>query len=124
MDTTLAFLEELELELLQPSTRANSARINELIADDFLEIGSAGVAFDKDVVLAHLPKEDGKHFQVSNLRSRMLSEGVCLVTYFCVRTHRNTQVHSLRSSIWLKRGSSWQMTYHQATKCDPALSPN
>ena len=118
MDDTCKLLEQWELELLTSAARSSIERLDALIADDFMEIGSSGMTFGKDAVMEHLPLEQDKTFQASQVCSRMLSETVGLVTYLCLRTQGDTQLLTKRSSIWTKRGDAWQMTYHQATKCE------
>jgi hypothetical protein len=120
MGAVLKLIEELELELLAPETRANRTRLDDLIADDFIEVGASGLTFGKDVVLAHLPDEQGVAFQASRINSRLLSPTVGLVTYDCVKTQGDSRVHSKRSSIWINKGGTWQMTYHQGTGCEPS----
>jgi hypothetical protein len=119
MDDSRKLLEQWELELLTPEARSSRERLDALIADDFVEVGSSGLTFGKDVVMEHLPLEQDKTFQASQVTSHMLSATVGLVTYLCLRTQGNTQLLTKRSSIWTKRGDAWQMTYHQATKCEP-----
>lgn len=118
MEDSRKLIEQLELELLTPAARSNPDRLNALIADDFVEIGSSGLTFGKEVVMTHLPPEGGKTFQASQISSRMLSATVGLVTYLCTRTEGDLQMKSKRVSIWTKHGQTWQMTYHQATKCE------
>lgn len=118
MEDSRQLIVQLELELLTPAARSSPERLDALIADDFVEIGSSGLTFGKDVVMEHLPHEHDKTFQASQVTSRMLSPSVGLVTYLCMRTQGDTKLLSKRSSIWIKRGDAWQMTYHQATKCE------
>ena len=52
-------LEALERGLLDPAVRADRARFDGLIAEDFLKIGASGAVFGKGDVLARLPGESG-----------------------------------------------------------------
>ena len=48
---------DLETELLGAGTRANAERLNELLADDFVEFGASGRIWDKPSVIAGLLSE-------------------------------------------------------------------
>jgi hypothetical protein len=44
----------LEIELHDPAVRRNIARLDELLHDDFIEIGRSGAIYDKQQVLSLL----------------------------------------------------------------------
>lgn len=100
---------DLELELVRPSTRANVERMNELIADDFEELGSSGKVFTKKDVMrggAFLPEYDLSDFSV-----RELGERAALVKYrVSFPGHR-----SFRRSVWVRYGKRWKIFHHQST---------
>ena len=57
---TLAQLIELERTLMSEEVRSNASRLNELLDERFIEVSADGRRFDKDNVLARLPKEQAK----------------------------------------------------------------
>jgi hypothetical protein len=115
MDTK-EFLKSLEIELLQYETRHNPARINELIADDFLEYGSSGKSFGKKEALESLPKEEGVVIQHSDMEARMISESIGQVLFkTSIQKDSAPPKVALRSSLWRKTESWWQMFFHQGT---------
>ena len=115
MESDEAHVVQLERELLEPATRANLARVRELLADDFLEVGASGQSFGKAEVLSWLPAESGKSFAVTSIKAVTLGKGVILVTYAAERTYQGYITRSLRSSVWVKGAGGWQMRYHQGT---------
>jgi hypothetical protein len=115
MESVEAIVMQLERELLDPAVRSNGHRLAFLLADDFLEVGASGLSFGKPEVLARLPGESGIAFQASSMQAHLLAPGVVLVTYAAQRTHGGRTTHSLRSSVWVKNTSGWQMRYHQGT---------
>ncbi len=115
MDSIEATVMQLELELLDSAVRSDAARLDTLIADDFLEVGASGLSFGKAVVLARLPEEHGVAFSTNAMQAYTLAPNVVLVTYIAERSHQGHTTRSLRSSVWLKNSGGWQMRYHQGT---------
>lgn len=110
-------LEKLELELLQPKTRKSVERLNELLTEDFLEIGMTGKPFTKKDILEILPKSDGSNYQATDFEAKEIAPNTILLVYKAsvnnTKTGETTQTH--RSSIWQKRNDNWQMIFHQGT---------
>jgi hypothetical protein len=106
-------LQELELCLLQPNVR-KSARVEELLADEFVEIGSGGKAHTRQEILSALQAEPTTQWTAAEFKVRLFAPNVALVTF---RAHRHSEppVHSLRSSIWKETNGRWQMFFHQGT---------
>lgn len=117
-------VKELELELLQPATRASVQRLDALLADDFREVGATGHSFDKAHVLARLPGESGVAFLATEMQSHLLAPTVVLVTYVGERTYEGTVTRSRRSSVWVNIAGSWKMRYHQGTCGEPGGARN
>ncbi|MRH43473.1 DUF4440 domain-containing protein [Aquibacillus halophilus] len=107
-------LHSLDKLLLQTDTRQSKEKLNELLADDFLEYGSSGRIFDKANILSRLPNEEDPEFSLMDFEARQLASKVVLTTYRVIR--RQDMTHSLRSSIWQLNEGKWQMTFHQGTK--------
>ena len=116
-DLTLA-LSQLELELLQPGTRANAVRLGELLHPDFEEVGRSGHVYSRDEVLQALPSEAlAGTIVASAFAATLLSPGVVLLRFRTVleQPDGTRTKHSLRSSIWLLNQGRWQLRYHQGT---------
>jgi glyoxylase I family protein len=108
-------LHALELALLQPATRRNVDELTQLLTEDFVEVGSVGVAFTREEIIAALAQESPTQWSIENLKARLLGEGVALVTYRASRLRHGQRVESLRSSIWKRDAGRWRMAFHQGT---------
>jgi hypothetical protein len=115
MESIEAIVMKLEHELLQPAVRSDRNRLEALLTDDFLEVGSRGHSFGKAEVLARLPTENGIEFRTTAMQAHRLAPEVVLVTYAAERIHDGHTARSLRSSVWVRSAVGWQMRYHQGT---------
>lgn len=104
-------IKSLELELVSPDTRKDTARLSELISDDFEELGSSGRVYRKQDILNALPKEDSVNYELSDFTFNELSTGCILVKYRSIVSGK----HALRSSIWVNSNGHWQIIHHQST---------
>ncbi|MCA0982899.1 DUF4440 domain-containing protein [Halobacillus yeomjeoni] len=104
-------IKKLEESHLSLHVRSSSEKLGEILADDFFEIGSSGVMFDrkecmeKGVVLSDMT--------LHNYEIQLLSEDVVLSTYFIEDKTRDR--NTLRSSIWKRIDGGWQLYFHQGT---------
>ena len=104
-------LQRLELELIDPETRKNSARLHQLISDEFEEYGSSGRIYRKLEMISLLANEKTVDYSLCNFIFKSLANDCILVKY---RSQLNNVI-SLRSSIWVNSKGNWQMLHHQAT---------
>jgi hypothetical protein len=105
-------LRMLEQQLLDPAMRADAAFLEQILADDFQEIGQSGRRYDKPTAMSELavaPGFDGPR-TILDFEAREVQEGLVLAIYVIAETA--TQ----RSSLWRKRGGMWQLVFHQATR--------
>lgn len=117
-DTDRTELRRLEARLLQPPVRSSLTAVAELLADDFLEIGKSGRTYNKQQIIASLAEETPLHSaELVDLQARALAPDVALISYRTITrlTPDSEPVHALRSSIWLRSGDRWQLTFHQGT---------
>jgi len=111
-------LRSLEERLLDPAVRKDSQQVSKLLAEDFVEFGSSGRAFNKTQVLECLRNEAPlEETIIGDFMAKPLCSTVFLVTYRATRrdaagVHRG---HSWRCSIWVKRDGGWQLRFHQGT---------
>lgn len=111
-------LKQLEEQLLQHEIRTDSVRLDELLSDDFIEIGASGRVYTKAEIIENLPTEPGGVIrELSDFQARPLAEGIALVTYKITRSVQGSTetARSLRSSIWKRTGGQWQLVFHQGT---------
>jgi hypothetical protein len=106
-------LQTLEERLLDPKVRGSLEDLSELLADDFKEIGSSGIQYDKVSVISGLvsEKSSGPAPTIIDFNCVELAPGVALVTYQIIESRTR------RSSIWrLSPSGAWQMLFHQGTR--------
>lgn len=113
-----AEIRQLELSLHRADVRGSRERVDQLLADDFMEFGKSGSVYDKCLLIEVLAQERGGSPQLSveDFAVRFLSETIALATYRATAPSRRT----LRSSIWRHESSGWRMTFHQGTPIPPA----
>lgn len=111
-------LKKLEESHTSIEVRVSREKLDELLADEFFEIGSSGSMYDKKecldtgVVLTEM--------SLHNYEIYPLAQDVVLATYFIVDTTRNRNTY--RSSIWKHIDGRWQLYFHQGTITPLTLS--
>lgn len=108
----LAFFRALETSLQRRAVRNSPEAVAALLTDDFIEFGKSGRVYDKRRTVELLRGDDSDLVpEVRDFEMRVLAQDVVLVTY---RSGRG-DLFTLRSSIWLRSGGKWRMTFHQGT---------
>jgi hypothetical protein len=104
---------ELEKKLVDPDLRRTPEKLAPLLANDFIEFGSSGHAYDKQRILFLLRRQVPARLMIEEFRVIPLSDSAALVTY---RAGNESAAHySLRSSLWVIRQGAWQILFHQGT---------
>lgn len=117
-DNLKEHLKKLEESHTSIEVRVSREKLDELLADEFFEIGSSGSMYDKKecldtgVVLTEM--------SLHNYEIYPLAQDVVLATYFIVDTTRNRNTY--RSSIWKFIDERWQLYFHQGTITPLTLS--
>ncbi|SFF56837.1 hypothetical protein SAMN05216353_1026 [Halobacillus alkaliphilus] len=110
-DSLKTHIRELEEAHVSLKVRESPVELDKLLADDFWEIGSSGIMYDKKdcldlgVVLSQMT--------LHNYAIQQLAEDVVLSTYF-IEDHTRKR-NTLRSSIWKFIDDRWQLYFHQGT---------
>ena len=112
-------IRELEAACLDVEVRADADRLASLIADDFVEFGSSGRVWDKASVLEAVPSERGLAFSIYDFAADQVGPDLVHTTFRLSIRDSNSERHSLRSSLWIRRSGRWQMLFHQGTPCGP-----
>jgi len=111
-------LKALEEKHINLEVRSSPAELDQILADEFWEIGSSGRVYGKKECL-----EAGvvlTEMTLHNFEIQPLAEDVVLSTYFIEDKTRNR--NTLRSSIWKFIDGRWQFYFHQATITDLQVS--
>ncbi len=108
---------QLERQLLQPSTRRDATALASLLAEDFREFGSSGRIYNRQQIVDELAVESSHLITLSDPSCQLLTEDIALLTYRSTRAIAlKAASHALRSSLWIRRDSRWQMVFHQGTR--------
>lgn len=108
-------LEHLEEELWREATRFDMARMSELIAPDFFEIGRSGRVWSREECLAAPLQTIQAVLPLPEFKVRLLQPDVAHVTYDSAVTYDGIVQRARRSSIWTRTSSGWQLRFHQGT---------
>jgi len=110
-------IKELEERLLHTEVRKNSTILNELLNNEFEEIGSDGKISTREEVIEWLVnKEKNTKWSLNDFRIKELSPELILATYIAIKKNKSNSSRSIRSSIWKKYSGTWKMIFHQGTK--------
>jgi hypothetical protein len=121
MESLVSELQALEVELHHPGVRCDVARLGQLLHAGFHEVGRSGREYDRATVLRFLAQQENPPSVVSNdFSASLLAPGVALLTYRSAHRQQDGSLasHTLRSSVWLRVGSLWQLRYHQGTPAE------
>ncbi|MBJ2156037.1 VOC family protein [Variovorax sp. IB41] len=112
-----ALLLKLEGALHLREVRSSAAQLEELLDDDFRELGVSGIEWTRPAIIEALRDEAFSERTISDFRVQRMAPDIALVTY---RAHRDAiperpAADSLRSSLWRLRRGRWRMAFHQGT---------
>jgi hypothetical protein len=128
----LQHLQALETQLHDPQVRSDAGRLRALLHEDFLDFGRSGGVHDRaatvDSLVAALPAGSPARLVSGGFALVRLGPDSALLTYrsASVAEDGSASRHTLRSSVWQRTGSGWQMRFHQGTPTAPfdlALPP-
>jgi len=111
-------IKRLEEKLLHSDVAANRSILDELLADDFEEIGSNGKISSRQQVIDWLVSKDkNMRWTLLDFSVRQLAPDLVLAIYRAKKTDANHPSNgSQRSSLWQRNDNHWQMIFHQASK--------
>lgn len=119
MDSLALEIKQMELTLLHTDMQAQPSLIDELLAEEFEEIGNDGCTQSRQSVVEWLMSKDNQlKWTLEDFRIKCLSNDLVMAIYRTNTKHHMAEKHkgSIRSSIWRRRGDSWEIIFHQATK--------
>lgn len=100
----------LEMELLEPSVRADPVRVRELIHNDCIEFGSTGRVYNKKILIEMLRSERPSSVVIRDFTVRQLSSDTAY------RTVGQAGQEARRSSMRVRQDGVWRMVFHQGTR--------
>jgi len=102
-------IKALELLLLDSKVRKSPNRLDDLICDEFIEIGQSGTLYNKADIIRALNEDPYTNAEFSDFDIQTLSAGLILANYIS----RN-QTTIKRHSLWEKQAGKWRILYHEA----------
>jgi hypothetical protein len=103
---------DLELALLHPDVRRDRQWVEDLLDEDFREIGASGRLWNREETLEVLEAEqDDELVAVADMEALQVADGVVLLTYVSDRAGRRAR----RSAIWRRVDGRWRLLHHQGT---------
>lgn len=116
MENLKEIIYKLETDLLRPEVRKSVERLDEFLADDFIEYGSSGLVYKKDDILKRLPLEVSTLYTLYDFEVILLSTNIIQSRFKTERINLDgTKTQSLRTSLWKNSDDKWQMSFHQGT---------
>lgn len=112
-------LERLEEELWREETRFDLHRMNELLAEDFIEFGRSGRVYQRQDTLSVERRAIDTILPLPNLRIQLLDANIAQVTYDSADTHNGVIEYARRCSILSRTKSCWELHFHQGTPFIP-----
>jgi hypothetical protein len=118
MNSLLAQLQALEVELHHTGVRCSVERLEQLLHPAFGEVGRSGRAYSRPNVIGHLAAQTAPPAVASDgFAVAELGPGIALLTYRSAHVEPGQGLvdHTLRSSVWVRTSAGWQLRYHQGT---------
>jgi hypothetical protein len=113
MENVIASAWRAEEALLTKSVRGDSARLSELLAPDFYEIGQSGRRWSREETVTSLvaDTEPERDAELNEREATLVSADTVLLSY---RLQYGAST-SRRSSLWRWDGQSVRCLFHQGT---------
>ncbi|SFD14563.1 DUF4440 domain-containing protein [Clostridium uliginosum] len=119
MESIEKLILQLENDLLKSEIRKSPQKVNEILADDFIEFTSSGSEYhykSGDV----FQKQNDNHelfWKIIDFKIKQLSDDCILAIYKVIKHNEanENKKYSLRSSIWKCYEGKWKMLFHQGT---------
>ena len=91
----------------------------DLLDDDVVMLLPAGLALtDRALMLQTMADSPWSSYELEDVRVHEPTPDTALVTYGVVAHRDETRYSALMSSLYVRRGAGWRMTFHQQTPRD------
>ena len=115
------YLQRLEEDLWREETRFDIPYMEQLLAEDFFEIGRSGRIYTREATLSHPKQPIDAVLPLPDFNVRLLTEDVAQVTYNSAVTYDGILQRGRRSSIWSRTSTGWVLRFHQGTPYEDAV---
>ncbi|MBJ7331802.1 MAG: DUF4440 domain-containing protein [Solirubrobacteraceae bacterium] len=123
-DEIVTALREREPVFHNDPPGADREYLEELIAEDYFEVGGSGRIYSRDrvidtVVDRYEREEPPVEYEVDEFEVRQIAPHIFLATYTLSQPDGHETRVTRRSTIWTDAGERWQVVYHQGTVVAP-----
>ena len=109
-------LRKSEEDIWRPEIRFSREKMDALLDESFVEFGSSSRIYDKQQTLAMQIQEFSVQLPLTDFTVRQLAPSVALVTYRSIVINADGSTkEALRSSVWIRKGNTWKIVFHQGT---------
>ena len=92
--------------------------IEDLLAEDLIEIGASGGTCTReegiDILVQRASDPPEWPWKIHDYKLRCLREDICLATYMLALGERMSR----RATVWRLENGAWRAAYHQGTRCE------
>lgn len=100
-----------------PTSSESRDSLGALLAPEFREFGSSGRIYHAASTLDALIPGGRPRLLIEDFKAASVAEGVVLVTYLSRSVAGpGWKPPALRSSLWVRCASGWQLLFHQGTR--------
>ncbi|MBD7912993.1 MULTISPECIES: DUF4440 domain-containing protein [Clostridium] len=109
----------LENDLLKSEVRKSAKKINNLLANDFIEFCSSGQEYHykSGDVFQETDDKNSLYGEILDFEIKELSDD-CILAMYKIKKYNESgkgKITTLRSSIWKCINGKWKMVFHQGT---------
>jgi hypothetical protein len=112
-------LYNLEQQLANAEKNQDKAYFQRALDNNLVFVAYDGLVFTKTKIVDDLHYIDVKRYSIENIKVRRLGGSAGLVTYDLLLkgsiAGHNLPQKQYASSVWVKRGASWLLIFHQST---------
>jgi hypothetical protein len=113
----LEILIKNETALIDPVARRNPKSLEQLLGPTFFEFGCSGKVWERSETIRGLSSTELPNIDATDFNLHRLAVEVVLLTFKTSKLGLDGKPATvLRSSIWKKNETGWQMVFHQGTK--------
>ena len=102
-------LRMLEEGLWRANVRFDIQAMDEILSSDFFEFGRSGRIHRREDTLAVQTQEIKAVLPLIDFKVRLLDANIAQTTYISVVTYDEVEERGLRSSIWSRSPTGWQL---------------
>ena len=99
--------------------------LQEYFDERFLDVSDVGI-FTKSETIKLIPNLNIKDYTLNNFRVIVAQEGTAIITYEAIQhwtiEGKEAPSHVRASSVWVRRGGKWRITFHQESTLNEGAS--